>query len=137
MKAKMKLGKIGSGISAFLACTFLVTSLAWASPISSNTVSLSTPYGTMSGYVSADVDNSLWSGSTSIASAAPVVYVSGQCQDSYTGTALSSNSQTSYNTTSASTWGDANNCRHIAVYGTHEVRGQNSYVKYNFVSQVY
>lgn len=133
MKLIKKTKKAGIGMTAFIAISIFSTTIAFASPVSTNTVTTSTPYGTLTGIVSADVDNSLWNASTQVSGTAPVIYVSGEAENYYTGNVLSSESSTDYNTNFVYTWGEAVASK-ATVFATHEVRGQSSAVKYNSVT---
>ena len=89
----------------------------------------------MHGLVAADCDNGGWWANTDVPSSAPVIYVNGQCQNYDSGSVISSKSQTNYNTNYVSASDYTGGGYRVRVYGTHEVRGQSSYVKYNDVSQ--
>lgn len=133
---RRKLGKLGTVVSCFLVSSLLMATSVFASPAQYSYVYLTTPYGTMTGMLKADTDNGVWIASTSVEIVAPVIYVIGDCRDYDTGALISSNSATDYNTTYVSTNNTTNCNSRIAVFGTHEVRGQYSYVKYNVVTQL-
>jgi len=138
MLLKKKFSKLGIGLSFFLISGILSSTLVFASPVTTNKTSpLSTPYGTMTGSVSADVDNGGWYAQTYVTGIAPTVYVNGECKERSTGNHISSNYDTVYNTRQASIYGSTYPSRSVTVFSAHEVRGTGSYLRYCSVSQTF
>jgi hypothetical protein len=128
LKKKLSLGFLVLVVSSMLMSSFVFAN-------DEAYVYLKTPYGNMTGHLFVDVQNTMFSAETSVPQTAPVVYVKAESHDYYTGNLIDGKSQTQYNTTSASVWGDTGNYRAVTVYGTHEVRGSSPYVKYSAVTE--
>lgn len=136
MLLKKKFSKLGIGLSFFLISGILSSTLVFASPVTTNKTSpFSTPYGTMTGSVSADVDNGTWNAQTYVTGIAPVVYVNGECKERSSGNHISRNSSTVYNKNQTNIYGGTYPSRSVTVFSAHEVRASSSYVRYCSVSQ--
>ncbi|MBU3129925.1 hypothetical protein LGL55_19565 [Clostridium tagluense] len=133
MEFKKKFVKLATGVSILLATNVFATTIAFGQ-VSSAATPLATPYGTMTGEVVSDVNNTVWNVTTWCTGNAPVIYTKGECHNRVTGNLINQSSNTAYNTNYVKDRGATVGYK-VTVYGTHEVRGQSSYTRYTSTSQ--